>query len=548
MKKLQIRFFALCMALMLTMPMLALSAKATSAEVEPYEGTPLFVLALLDSNNEPAVGVNAFLVHDTETGGTFLLTSSMVYDLVQKDYTACILGDDDYFNVAIPVAKGNGVSYLYTTGLDNAPYLELSKDSGKKAAAVYREIGSDGAADPVQKNYDLSSGWTKGSYGFLTYSGHEIDSNYMIGAPMVSTEDSSVLGTITTNGDSEIMMIPLQPGQLSTAYSLETISSGSSSSSSSDTSSDGDSSDGGSSDGSTPAQEPDDSSEEPADEKKSSIPWIVVLAVAAILGYLIYRSNTKKKNAGPKEGTVSLEPSDSGPINVDHLGDTTPVQDNYGLTLADPLFLEWQLRGLSGSVSGKIFPIGGRMRIGRSPQCKIHFPENTPGVSGTHCEVTREGDRVILRDLNSTYGTYLGANNRLEAHRSYELHMGDTFTLAQNGPSFRLEKMGASEEEYGPAVRDLAGRTYRADAGGRLSFGRSPGNQVRIGADDPSVSGSHCVLYREAGRLYLMDLGSTNGTFFSQQERLKPNTPYRIRQGMAFFLSSTKNTFLVTEE
>lgn len=535
MKKLQIRFFALCMALMLTVPLLARPAKA--AEAESYEGVPLFLVKLTSPKGNVSA-LTAFLAFDPETDSTFLLGSSVIYDLVQNGYSAELIGSDYKYPI-IPMAKKNGLTYLYAERLEKTPGFTMGQYSGSKAVAMYYNVSSDGDIDFVQEDYDLSSGWDQTSDGFLVYTGHKNECDSMIGGPIFSTDGENILllGSISINADSEIMLIPISPGQLSTDYCIGTFGD--------NASSDGDSSDDTSSDGSTPAQEPDDSSEEPADEKKSSIPWIVVLAAAAILGYLIYRSNTKKKNAGPKEGTVSLEPSDSGPINVDHLGDTTPVQDNYGPTA--PLS-QWQLRGLSGTTSGKAFPIGARVRIGRSSQCEIAFPENTPGVSGTHCEVTLEGDRVILRDLNSTYGTYLGANNRLEAHRSYELHMGDTFTLAQNGPAFRLEKMGASEEEYGPAVRDLAGRIYRADAGGRLSFGRSSGNQVRIGADDPSVSGSHCVLYREAGRLYLMDLGSTNGTFFSQQERLKPNTPYRIRQGMAFFLSSTKNTFVVTEE
>ncbi|MGN0978102.1 MAG: FHA domain-containing protein [Faecousia sp.] len=551
MKKTITGFFAFCMALMLAATFLAQPARASGDEVEPYEGTPLFVVAMLDANDELSTLLNAFLVHDPETGGTYLLGSSVIYDLVQKDYTACILGDDEFFNVAIPLAKENGVSYLYTTGLETAPYLVLSEGSGTKAAAMYREMTSDGITDPIQKNYDLSSGWEENSNGFLTYTGHKVETTCIIGAPMVSTEDSSVLGSITMNSDSEMTLAPLKPGQLSTTYCLETLNGGSPSGSSGS----GSSSDSGSSDSGSSGSSSSDSGSSGSGSSGSSgsgLIWVAVIAVVGVLGYLIYRANTKKKNAGPKEGTVPLDLSDSAPLPVEHIGDTRPVQEAYGQTLADygptaPVS-QWQLRCVSGTLNGQTIPLGGTLRIGRSQQCDISFPENTPGISGTHCEVSLEGDRVVLRDLNSTYGTYLGANNRLEAHRGYDLHMGDTFTLAQSGQSFRLEKLGVSMEEYGPAVRDLAGRVYRADAGGRITFGRGSGNQVRISNDEQSVSGSHCVLYREAGKLYLMDLGSTNGTFFSEQERLKPNTPYRIRRGMAFFLSNSRNTFVVIEE
>lgn len=546
MKKTATKFLTLCLALILVVPFLAQPAKATSDEVEPYEGTPLFVVALLDPNDELYAILNAFLVHDPETGGTYLLGSSVIYDLVQKDYTACILGDDDFFNVAVPLAKENGVSYLYASGLENAHYLVLSESSSTQAAALYREIDSDGITDPVQKNYDLSSGWEKNSNGFLAYTGHKVETTCMIGAPMVCAEDGSVLGSITMDSDSAIALAPIEQGTLSTAYSIETPSGSSSSSSNS---SGGNSSSNSSSSNSSSSTTSSTSGN--SDDGNSSLIWIVAIA-AAVLGYMIYRANTKKKNAGPKEGTVPLDVSDSAPLPAEHIGDTLPVQEAYSQSLPDyrptaPMS-QWQLRCIGGTLNGQAFPLGNTLRIGRNPQCDIVFPESTPGVSGNHCEVTLEGDHVVLRDLNSTYGTYLGANTRLEARRDYALHMGDTFTLAQSGQSFRLEKPGIPSEEFGPAVKDLAGRIYRADASGRMTFGRNTDNQVRISAEHSSVSGHHCVLYREAGKLYLMDLGSTNGTFFSEQERLKPNTPYRIRRGMSFFLSNSQSTYVITEE
>lgn len=568
MKKLRIRIFALCMALTLIAPLLARPAKAY--ELESYEGTPLFVVGIKDPDGKYAWVFNAFLVGDPETGGVFLLGSSMIFDLTQQGYTAELFGDDGFHETIFPFAKQSGISYLYALGLDDAPYLVLSESSTQKAAAIYREVEEDGLSDPIQKNYNLGSGWKKDSSGAQVYSGHKLETFYLVGAPMVSTEDSTVLGCVSMNSDGETLMYPISQGWLSTDYSIETLTAkimeGRSEGSDSGTEGAPDS-DSGSSGGSEPAPDSENGEDVPDSDGKSSFPWVAVLAVAAVLGYLIYRSNTKKKNAGPKEGTVPLEPvfhpsyGDSGPMvpmdpiydgrpitpSMDHIGSTTPVQDtpkpDYGPTTP---VSQWQLRCLGGGMDGRVFPVSGTVHIGRNPQCEIAFPDNTPGVSGNHCEVSLEGYRVVLRDLNATYGTYLGANNRLEAHRSYELHMGDTFTLAQNGPAFRLEKIGASMEEYGPAVRDLAGRTYRADAGGRLTFGRGSGNGVSV--SEQSISGSHCVLYREAGKLYLMDLGSTNGTFFSDTERLKPNTPYRIRKGMAFFLCSAKNTFVVTEE
>ena len=83
---------------------------------------------------------------------------------------------------------------------------------------------------------------------------------------------------------------------------------------------------------------------------------------------------------------------------------------------------------------------------------------------------------------------------------------------------------------------------------GSLTFGRNSGNCVRLADEKSAVSGNHCILYREGGKVYLKDLGSTNGTFFSQNQRLKPNQAYRIGKGASFFLTTPANTFTVIEE
>lgn len=98
------------------------------------------------------------------------------------------------------------------------------------------------------------------------------------------------------------------------------------------------------------------------------------------------------------------------------------------------------------------------------------------------------------------------------------------------------------------AVRDAQGLTHHSGGADSMSFGRNAACGVRIPQSCTTVSGSHCMLYREGGKLYLMDTGSTNGTFFSEQERLRPHEPYRIRKGMAFYLSERSNTFVVTAE
>jgi two-component system cell cycle response regulator len=60
---------------------------------------------------------------------------------------------------------------------------------------------------------------------------------------------------------------------------------------------------------------------------------------------------------------------------------------------------------LAGSSVGEMFKLGrDRVIIGRGPTADVRMIDE--GVSREHCEVVRVGDRVLLRDLRSTNGTF----------------------------------------------------------------------------------------------------------------------------------------------
>lgn len=57
----------------------------------------------------------------------------------------------------------------------------------------------------------------------------------------------------------------------------------------------------------------------------------------------------------------------------------------------------------------KDIPVTGRKTvIGRRDDCQVRVP--LPGISRQHCEIVVAGDRVMIRDLASSNGTYV--NNR----------------------------------------------------------------------------------------------------------------------------------------
>jgi pSer/pThr/pTyr-binding forkhead associated (FHA) protein len=72
------------------------------------------------------------------------------------------------------------------------------------------------------------------------------------------------------------------------------------------------------------------------------------------------------------------------------------------------------LIGMSGDVKGKTFPIESDIiTIGRSKDNTI--PIDNPTVSGHHCSIIRNGDRYLLRDLESTNGTRLNSKDVTES-------------------------------------------------------------------------------------------------------------------------------------
>lgn len=82
----------------------------------------------------------------------------------------------------------------------------------------------------------------------------------------------------------------------------------------------------------------------------------------------------------------------------------------------------------------------GSVTMGRDPgRCNFVFDSKTPGVSGVHCEVRYDGGTFILRDLGSTYGTFLSNGAKLASMQNQILYPGNSFYLADKGNSFTVK-------------------------------------------------------------------------------------------------------------
>lgn len=101
-----------------------------------------------------------------------------------------------------------------------------------------------------------------------------------------------------------------------------------------------------------------------------------------------------------------------------------------------------RIQGTAGQFAGRRFAIAGQLRIGRDPaRNDLVYPADSQGVSGVHCVLIVEGGRLLLKDLGSTYGTFVGGN-RLAANAPTELRVGDRFYLGSERETFIIVRKG----------------------------------------------------------------------------------------------------------
>lgn len=79
--------------------------------------------------------------------------------------------------------------------------------------------------------------------------------------------------------------------------------------------------------------------------------------------------------------------------------------DDSGATRVRMAIPKYLLRGVSGAVFGKVFPIAGPLSIGRAAECDISVPADE--ISRRHALVKPTPEGVSVEDLGSSNGTYI---------------------------------------------------------------------------------------------------------------------------------------------
>lgn len=487
-------------------------------------GKPVGIFALRLGLGATAESMGAYLVQNG--GAKYILTHSVAAAYAAEGIDLTLMGMDGENHTAycVGVIPEYELAFLIADGMEGYEPLKFSREPFSTAVTVGLAFSNSNytAARMIEyRSYDMGR-FTQLSDLYYGEMDREVTLQWL-GSPILRAKDSQEVqgicsAVVSQSGEMYMAIITFEKLKLepTMALGVATVQQQPA----------GDS---------EPAQsetpKPTEPAPQPEPESKGVDPKLLVIGglVVAAIAYYLYNNNKKKEQEKKQEAAV---------VDV-----TQPKTPMAGFDATRPMS-DWVLRCTGGPLNGQTFPLSGRVMIGRSASAGIAFPDNTPGVSGKHCEIAVSGDSVVLLDANSTYGTFV-SGGKLSPGVEHPLKSGDTFTLAQGGPSFRLERAGGQQVSL--AVRAVDGRVFRADSSGRLTFGRNSSNAVQIADAESAVSGNHCVLYFEGGKLYLKDLESTNGTFFNENERLKPGTAYRVNRGTSFFLVRSANTFTIIE-
>lgn len=164
---------------------------------------------------------------------------------------------------------------------------------------------------------------------------------------------------------------------------------------------------------------------------------LVAVLAAGIIAAVLLKAKKKKPSPADTRDTGSGQPS----ANQSGQGPS----DSWvspGIQTAPNIQSNFRLQGRRGVYAGRRFPVNGVLRLGRDSQKNgLVYPEGTKGVSKIHCEIYFQGQQPCIRDLGSTYGTYLNGR-KLNSGENYPLQIGDRIWIGSEGQEFQITRPG----------------------------------------------------------------------------------------------------------
>jgi DNA-binding NtrC family response regulator len=182
--------------------------------------------------------------------------------------------------------------------------------------------------------------------------------------------------------------------------------------------------------------------------------------------------------------------------------------------------------------------LGDRTAIGRSPDCDVSLPD--PALSRVQAVVERRADGFHLVD-HSGRGTRLGDAEVAEAPLTdgAEVALGAWRALFRAAPPSGVESTRTGQTRLRQAlpptgaapaarirIKERGRERWQLVPRAGLTVGTLPDNDVVL--SDPFVSSRHLRIEPRAGRWYLADLGSTNGTLLGGTRVERAELPFGL--------------------
>ena len=150
--------------------------------------------------------------------------------------------------------------------------------------------------------------------------------------------------------------------------------------------------------------------------------------------------------------------------------------------------------------------------------------KNDPHLSPKHVRIRREGERLVVSDLDSFNGVYMRLKKRVQLEHRTMFRIGQQLFLfeAQDQRQPDRPQTGEGVMVFGSSSEGSWGRLSSVCAPDVFSdqwmlstpeiyLGREKG--TIIFPEDVFISGTHCKVTKSSHGYFLEDLGSTNGTY-----------------------------------
>lgn len=133
-------------------------------------------------------------------------------------------------------------------------------------------------------------------------------------------------------------------------------------------------------------------------------------------------------------------------------GPAPALPDAVKRELEKPAIPQWQLKAMTGTISGKMYLIDGTKIIGRDPGCDLVIAGSH--VSRRHAELTIRSGKLWVKDLGSSNGSFVnGKRNDETALKNGDEVKFDAMTFKVVGPAEQEESFDEADmTQFRPVV------------------------------------------------------------------------------------------------